>query len=133
MRSTLRAFAAWFILLGAAPMLAQATDYEIVMSLPDTSSRVGAFNLLSPEGKVSVVREQITRWTNANRGRLTQQQVAVLQELAAAFSAEDYERPMSDATRKRLDAMQAKAASVLSRQDIGAAMTVNGPYLTPQP
>ena len=82
------------------------------------------FAQLSPENKALIVRTQIERWINANRARLLPVQLQVMQEMAAVVSPDLYSPNRTGATLARVQELEKRAISLLGKEDVGRAATL---------
>ncbi len=63
--------------------------YEQFMPQP-FRERLKIFNEISAENRALLVKTYVERWLAANRHRLTQEQVAVIEEIIPSISPEKY-------------------------------------------
>ena len=105
-----------------------AIDYDTFWTM-DLQGRLRAFNEATPENRAALVREHLTRWMDANRARLSTEQLKVLGENLAAITPDFYRVPQRPEVMERAKALEAKTAAVMSRDDIGASMTLYGAYI----
>jgi hypothetical protein len=105
---------------------AQATtvDYDTLMQQQDKAAIRRQFAQLSPENKALIVRTQIERWINANRARLLPAQLQVMQEMAAVVSPDLYSPNRTEATLARVQELEKRAISLLGKEDVGRAATL---------
>ena len=105
---------------------AQATtvDYDTLMQQQDKAAIRRQFAQLSPENKALIVRTQIERWINANRARLLPAQLQVLQEMASVVSPDLYIPNRTEATLARVQEREKRAISLLGKEDVGRAATL---------
>lgn len=93
--------------------------------------RIRLFNQVTAENRANLVRAHLTRWLARHAARLTPEQLAVLQEALTAITPAWYR------SRRRIDhlaairALEEKMARVLSREDMGQALTLHADYIGP--
>lgn len=94
--------------------------------------RIRLFNQVTAENRAHLVRAHLTRWLARHGARLTPEQHAVLQEALTVITPAWYRR-----SRRRTEhlaairALEEKMARVLSREDMGQALTVHADYIGP--
>ena len=103
---------------------APTVDYDTLMQQQDKAAIRRQFAQLSPENKALIVRTQIERWINANRARLLPAQLQVMQEMAAVVSPDLYSPNRTEATLARVQELEKRAISLLSKEDVGRAATL---------
>jgi hypothetical protein len=106
-------------------------DYDTFMK-GDLDSRISTFQVITSDNKAEIVRTQLDRWLTANRDRLTAEQMALLAENRAFIAAALYEQPRSEAILARAKDLESRSLAVLSREDVGQALTIHGMYI-PKP
>lgn len=83
-----------------APQTGQNVAYETFCKLPDVQAKRTAFLAATPENRALLVRTQLERWRDANRGRLNDKQLAALADLIAAVTPDAYsEGPQHEEAR----------------------------------
>ena len=102
---------------------ASTVDYDTLMQQDKAAIR-RQFAQLSPENKAVIVRTQIERWIAANRARLSPAQLQVMQEMAAAVSPDLYSPNRPEGTLARVQELEKRAISLLGREDVGRAATL---------
>ena len=70
------------------------------------------------------MRTQIERWIGANRARLSPAQLQVMQEMAAVVSPDLYSPNRTEATLARVQELEKRAISLLGKEDVGRAATL---------
>lgn len=103
---------------------ASTVDYDTLMQQQDKAAIRRQFAQLSPENKAVIVRTQIERWIAANRARLSPAQLQVMQEMAAAVSPDLYSPNRPEGTLARVQELEKRAISLLGREDVGRAATL---------
>jgi len=103
---------------------AATVDYDTLMQQQDKAAIRRQFAQLSPENKALIVRTQIERWINANRARLLPAQLQVMQEMAAVVSPDLYSPNRTEATLARVQELEKRAISLLGKEDVGRAATL---------
>jgi hypothetical protein len=103
---------------------APTVDYDTLMQQQDKAAIRRQFAQLSPENKALIVRTQIERWINANRARLSPAQLQVMQEMAAVVSPDLYSPNRTEATLARVQELEKRAISLLGKEDVGRAATL---------
>ena len=99
-------------------------DYDTLMQQQDKAAIRRQFAQLSPENKALIVRTQIERWITANRARLSPAQLQVMQEMAAVVSPGLYSPNRTEATLARVQELEKRAISLLGKEDVGRAATL---------
>jgi hypothetical protein len=129
--------AVWFAMPGTAfaqeavpPPLAPAELAYETFCKKEEPVRKKLFRAATKEQKSAMTRAQIERWREANRGRLTKEQLAALQELS------DMATPaMFDATseaRRTMASFEARADSVFSGREMDE-LSPYGPCVSKKP
>ena len=103
---------------------APTVDYDTLMQQQDKAAIRRQFAQLSPENKALIVRTQIERWITANRARLSPAQLQVMQEMAAVVSPDLYSPNRTDGTLTRVQELEKRAISLLGKEDVGRAATL---------
>jgi hypothetical protein len=103
------------------PPAATELEYETYCKKEEREKR-RLFRAATPSQKSLLARTQIERWREANRARLSKEQVAALQELWTMATAEIFDG--SQEGKSRLAAFEARADSVFS----GTEMDQISPY-----
>ena len=103
---------------------APTVDYDTLMQQQDKAAIRRQFAQLSPENKALIVRTQIERWISANRARLSPAQLQVMQEMAAVVSPDLYSPNRTEATLARVQELEKRAISLLGKEDVGRAATL---------
>ena len=103
---------------------APTVDYDTLMQQQDRAAIRRQFAQLSPENKALIVRTQIERWISANRARLSPAQLQVMQEMAAVVSPDLYSPNRTEATLARVQELEKRAISLLGKEDVGRAATL---------
>ena len=114
-------------------VLGQTThiDYDSFMQ-GDLNARISTFQKITAENKAEIVRTQIERWLEVNRGRLTAEQIAIMEENLAFVTPEVYEQSRTQSSLTRAKDLEARSLALLSREDVGQALTIHGAYI-PKP
>ena len=107
----------------SASAQAPTVDYDTLMQQDKAAIR-RQFNQLSPENKALIVRTQIERWIAANRARLSPAQLQVMEEMAAVVSPDLYSPNRTEATLARVQELEKRAISLLGKDDVGRAATL---------
>jgi hypothetical protein len=105
-----------------------AITYDAYIAL-DRGPRLHIFNLITPENRAALVREQIQRWLKANRSRLSDAQIAVLEENLAFITPDHYMFPNTAETLARAKALETKTRALLSRDDVYQALYIGADYI----
>lgn len=103
---------------------APTVDYDTLMQQQDKVAIRRQFAQLSLENKALIVRTQIERWITANRARLLPAQLQVMQEMAAVVSSDLYSPDRTEATLARVQELEKRAISLLGKEDVGRAATL---------
>lgn len=119
------------VLIGAqqrrpeSPSNQQSQTYADLMAL-DAEQFSHAFARLSPEDKAGFVRARAQLWLQQNRSRLSQSQIALVQEGIDFVSPELYRGPIGPQLEDRLKKLKAKFGCLLKRQDVIDAFSFTG-------
>lgn len=103
-------------------------DYDTFMQ-QDVQSRIKTFNQVTPENRAELVQTQIKRWVEKNRGRLTAEQLKIMDENLAFVTADRYRQPVSQEQRTQARDLEVRTAAVLSREDMTQALTISAAYI----
>ena len=101
-----------------------AVNYDSFRTKP-WAERLTLFNAISAEERAELVRTHIRRWLEANRPELNPAQIEMMEEFIAYAQAELYALPMSDESRNEMRALEARTASLFSRDQIREALTMH--------
>ena len=112
---------------GPAPV-----DYDTFMK-QDVQSRIAMFNGITPENRADLVHTQIQRWVEANRERLTPEQLGLTQEWLDHVTADNYRESVADDLKAermvRAKDLETRAAKVFSKEDMMQALTIHGSHI----
>ncbi len=88
--------------------------------LKSFKERVEIFSEVSAENRAFLVKTHAERWLAANRSRLTDEQVSVVEELIQAISPEWYKtkHDFSEEIDPKVEALINKVEAILSREDV---------------
>ena len=84
---------------------------------------------MNSQNKADILRIHIQRWVEANRERLTPEQLAVTREWRAFTSSDNYREPVTEARRSLLKEIEGRSAAVFSKEEIKEALTIYGTYI----
>lgn len=124
----------------SAPVLRNRVTAEIqvadltyaALMAHEPKSRAEIFCSLSAENQAQIMATHMTRWRDRNSSRLTQLQLALLEEWLALVKPSFFTQPqLEDVVRRRED-LDIRSAVAFSADDIAAVLTLDGPYLPPQ-
>ena len=119
------------LVLSMLPGVAQTqpqTDYDSFFKL-DVRSRIALFNQITPENRAALVKEQIERWTDANRAQLSPAQLDALKAAAAFATADRYRLPKSEQAKKEAADLEQRVMALFSREQGGQAFTIQADYI----
>ena len=90
------------------------------------------FTDISAENRALLIKTHVERWLKANRQRLNNEQIAIVEEMIAFITPEQY-KVDRDMEKIHLEAetLQRKAESVLSREDVRQIMSDRVDYIPP--
>src|SRR5687768_4740764 len=111
--------------LWSGALLAQSpatVDYDTFW-LQSREAQIATFGRLTPENKADLVRTQIQRWTDANRARLSPEQLQFMAEALTFISGDLYRKPTPDAIATKSKEFEARALTLFAREDVAAAFT----------
>ena len=107
---------------GTAPVAQVQMSYDQFMKL-DSVSRVSRFREVNAETKAMIMRTHAERWLAANRGRLTNDQVALVREAIGFVTPALYRNPSDPELKQKSDALEAKLNCRLRHSDMMAAFS----------
>lgn len=119
-------FLLWATLSAAAQTA--AVDYDTFMQ-QDVNGRISTFNAVSPENKADLVRTHLQRWTDANRARLSPEQLAHLQDALMFVTSDLYRQPKPADVTARAKDLESRSAALFTREDVMQAMTIYGAHI----
>ncbi len=104
----------------------QTISYDEYMSLP-LEERNKIFGEISVENYALLMKTHVERWLAANHPRLTQEQVAVIDEIIRSIKPESYQalRKYVKVTQEA-ERLHEKAAAVFSREEVMQFMSLSG-------
>jgi hypothetical protein len=103
-------------------------DYDTFMQ-QDDQGRIKTFNQVTPENRAELVQTQIKRWVEKNRGRLTAEQLRIMDENLAFVTADIYRLPKNQENMAKAKDLETRTAAVFSREDMMQALTIRGDYI----
>ena len=112
----------------AAAQTPPTADYDTFFKL-DVQGRIRLFNQISAENRAALVKEQIERWTEANRSTLSSAQLDVLKAAAAFATPDKYRLPKSEQTEKESKDLEQRARALFSPEQGAQAFTIRGDYI----
>lgn len=88
--------------------------------LSSDEERKEIFNEISADNRAFLVKTHVERWLAANRSRLTDEQVSVVEELIQSISPEWYKEKydFSEKIDPKIEALIKKVEAMLSREDV---------------
>jgi hypothetical protein len=104
-------------------------SYDQFMPQP-LQERIRIFNEISPENRAQLIKTHVERWLAAIRRRLTQEQLALVEEIICSISPEwykiecDFERAKQEA-----EVLRKRAEAVFSREDVMQIMSHRANYV----
>lgn len=88
------------------------------------------FNEISAENRALLMRTHIERWLAANKSRLNSEQASVVEEGIRFVSPEKYEEDQDlEKIHREIEAIVAKAETVLSREDVMQIFSPRADYI----
>ena len=130
-RFTVAVFAVLLSSLAGRAQTAQVPptiDYDTFMQ-QDDQGRIKTFNQVTPENRAELVQTQIKRWVEKNRGRLTAEQLKIMDENLAFVTADIYRLPKSQENMAKAKDLETRTAAAFSREDMMQALTIRGDYI----
>jgi hypothetical protein len=98
------------------------SDYDDFMKLSAQQRRM-RFSAISTENREIIIQTHVRRWFEDNRGRLSDNEVAVFEEIVAFISSDHFRKP--DGTfDKRSDTLLKKMRCRVAPEDVRAATNV---------
>ena len=104
-------------------------DYDYIMD-GDWAHRTRLFGALSSVEKADFVRTHRSRWLAANRGHLSLEQIAAIEEDIAFIVPRLYESPRDENLVAHAKELEQRAIRLFSRQDL-YDLTLHG-HLVPE-
>jgi hypothetical protein len=98
----------------------------------DNQGRIHTFNQMTPENRAEVVRTHIQRWLDANRSRLTTEQITVMDENIAFVTPGVYALPKTADTIARFKALEMKTKALFTPEEMFQGLTIQGDYIRPK-
>lgn len=94
-------------------------SYDEFMPQP-VKERIKLCMEISPENRVEIMKTHITRWLEANRHRLTPEQVAMVEEEFIPFIIPEAYRPDRDSEKimRQAEALEQKAKAIFTHEDL---------------
>jgi len=120
-------FSLWVVGVGSAAQIPSTVDYDNFYKLNE-QGRISFFNQITPENRAALVLEHFDRWVEANRTRLTPQQLEQVKAYAALMTAHKYPMPVRDQLLKEVEEIQARNLVLFSREEL-RQMTIRGNYI----
>lgn len=109
----------------------QSIGYDQYMPQP-LNERLKIFNEISAENRALLVKTHVERWLAANRPRLTQEQVCVIEEIIPSISPEKYRTERDDEkVMREIEAWQQKAEAIFSREELRQIVSERADYVPP--
>ena len=99
-------------------------DYEHFRGMP-WGERLTLFNALTAEEKAALVKTLISRWLDAHRAELTPAQIEIVEANIDFVCAELYEKPVSHDLLRTFKQLEARTATLLSRDQMREALTMH--------
>ncbi len=106
------------------------TDYDTFAQL-QRQEQLRVFNAITPKNRAEIVKTQVSRWRDMNRSRLTNEQIALLDEMVAALVPSIYGRPRDRAATDRLRQLEQRMFTLFTREEIWQATVGGAPYIPP--
>jgi hypothetical protein len=109
----------------------QAIGYDEFFVKPQ-NERINTFNEISAENRALLIKSHVEQWLAVNRPRLTDKQVAVLEEIISGIIP-DFYQANRDMEKMHLEAerLRLKAETVFSREDVRQIMSDRVDYIPP--
>ncbi len=122
--------------LGAAPVAAGAPPtpaapeaaYDTFMK-QDRTARHEAFERLTADKKVELMKVHMRRWRDAHHDRLSAAQLQVIDDNLAAIAPEFYSVPTTPEWRDKAVALFQEASEVFTRDQMLQLFTLDGDYV----
>jgi pimeloyl-ACP methyl ester carboxylesterase len=111
-----------------AEPLQQPIDYDAFM-MRKGHERFELMLRLTPENKAEMFRTHRRRWMEANRDRLTLEQIELLQEHIAFITPELYEQPQKQETVARQDELLERSYALFSREELWLALSIRAQHV----
>lgn len=103
--------------------------YDQFMPQP-LQERIRIFNEVSAENRALLVKTHVERWLAANRSRLTDEQVAVVEEIIPFIAPEWYQAERDfEKIHQEAEALREKLEAVFSREEVGQIVTECAEYV----
>jgi hypothetical protein len=103
--------------------------YDQFMPEP-LQERLRIFNEVSAENRAMLIRTHVERWLAANRHRLTDEQISVVEEVIGFILPESYRAERdTEKVEQEAEALRAKAEAVFSHEDVMQIMSNRADYV----
>ncbi|MEX2271967.1 MAG: hypothetical protein WD690_10870 [Vicinamibacterales bacterium] len=103
---------------GSQASTAAERSYDAFCQKKDEIERRRAFNAMTREQTMDIARLQIERWRDANRQRLTPEQLGLLEEFIKDGVPGRFLTPAPDGTKATLAALEERLERAFSREDL---------------
>ena len=107
-----------------------SVDYDTFMR-GDVQTRIRTFNEVSAENRADLVATHIRRWIDANKHRLSDEQLGITGEWLRFVTPDAYSFDKSEDARAQLKELETRSAALFSREDMGQALTIHGRHIPP--
>lgn len=92
--------------------------------------RIRIFNEVSAENRAMLIKTHVERWLATNRPRLTDEQVAIVEEIIPFITPELYQAERDfEKIDQEAEALRRKAEAVFSREDVMQIMSNRADYV----
>src|SRR5262245_50865851 len=103
-----------------------AVPYDQFFAMTNRSDRIRVFNEITAENKATLVRTHMERWLNRHRGRLSAEQVAMMEENIRFVTPELYGLPKSPELHAKILELAERTSGLFSASDAAQALTMQG-------
>lgn len=92
--------------------------------------RLSIFNEISAENRALLVKTHAERWLAANRSRLSNEQIAIVEEIIRSITLEWYKKEsIFEKIEQQVEALRQKAEAVLTLEDVKQLMSNRAEYI----
>lgn len=108
----------------------QVVSYDVFYLKP-VKNRIKIFSEISAENRARLVKTHAERWLAANRSRLTDEQIAVVEEVVRSIKPDWYkDRESINEINPEAEALARRMEAVFSREDLRQSVTERADYIS---
>ena len=107
--------------------------YDEFFALADRDDRIRVFNEITAENRATLVRTHLERWLSRNRGRLSAEQVAMMEENIRFVGPELYSLPKKPEVQAKALDLAERTRKLFGPMDVAQALTIQGDRIADNP